>query len=149
MSPVATARKPLFEASAYIQAPIADLIPRLLHLKVGPVTRTSAPLLSRDDERPGWIVSGGPDQFDVHAGGTHVLYMDLDRERHTIGMQGHWWYRGEFTLVSEPPGTRLIHRVYNVAARGRWAVPFANRMFAGYQRRTQQGVDDLARTLSS
>jgi hypothetical protein len=152
MSMTQARRKPLFEASAYVPVPLADLIPRLVRLEAGPVNPTTAPILAGSgsgvEDRAGWTISGGPDVFDVHANGVHMLQMDIDRDRHTIGMQGHWWYRGEYALVAEPPGTRLVHRVYNVAERGRWAVPLANRMFAGYREKTQQAVDAMAASLT-
>ncbi len=56
-------------------------------------------------------------------------------------MQGGWWYRGEYTAEHHPEGTRVVHRVYNVAERGRWAVPLANKLFIGYRARLAQGLD--------
>jgi hypothetical protein len=136
--------KPLFEASAYVPAPLEDLIPQILHLEPGPVTPATAPYLAGGVDRAGWTVSGGPEKFDVYAGGTHLLYVDVNRTTNTIGMQGHWWYRGEYSLVAEPPGCRVTYRVFNVAPRGRWAVPLANRLFIGYQATVQKSVDDFA-----
>ncbi|MEV0679303.1 hypothetical protein AB0I60_22555 [Actinosynnema sp. NPDC050436] len=55
-------------------------------------------------------------------------------------VQGGWWYRGEYHAEDHPRGTRVVHRVYNVARRGRWAVPPANRLFLGYRARLAQGM---------
>lgn len=136
--------KPLFEASAYVPRPVEELVPLVLHLEPGPVTPATAPYLAGDEAKPGWTVSGGPGKFDVYASGTHLLYVDVDRRTNTIGMQGHWWYRGEYSLTAEPPGTRVTYRVFNVAPRGRWAVPLANRLFIGYPAVMQQAVDAFA-----
>ncbi|GAA3143904.1 hypothetical protein [Nonomuraea roseoviolacea] len=54
-----------------------------------------------------------------------------------IALQGGWWYRGEWTLAPVAEGTRLTHRVYNVATSLRWGVPLANRFFLGYDRTTR------------
>ncbi|CCH31560.1 hypothetical protein ABZ816_04690 [Actinosynnema sp. NPDC047251] len=55
-------------------------------------------------------------------------------------VQGGWWYRGEFVTEPHPRGTRVVHRVHNVATRGRWAVPLANRLFIGYRANLARGL---------
>ena len=61
-------------------------------------------------------------------------------------MQGGWWYRGESTAEPHPDGTRVVHRVFNVARKGRWAVPLANKMFIGYRANLTAGmVGELGR----
>lgn len=52
---------------------------------------------------------------------------------HLVAYQGGWWYRGEWSVEPHPQGTRVVHRVFNVATWGRWGVPLANRFFIGYQ----------------
>ncbi|MGW0810475.1 hypothetical protein [Nonomuraea sp. NPDC002799] len=65
---------------------------------------------------------------------------------HTFAYQGGWWYRGEWSVAPHPEGTRVVHRVYNVAQRLRWGVPLANRLFIGFEENTRQGfADGLAR----
>lgn len=59
-----------------------------------------------------------------------------------IAYQGGWWYRGEWSVEPHPQGTRVIHRVFNVAARGRWAVPLANRLFIGSQAAVEKACDE-------
>ncbi|MET7459124.1 hypothetical protein [Nonomuraea sp. NPDC005501] len=54
-----------------------------------------------------------------------------------IALQGGWWYRGEWTFVAHLGGTRLTHRVYDVATSLRWGVRLANRFFIGYDRNTR------------
>jgi hypothetical protein len=65
----------------------------------------------------------------------------------TAAIQGGWWYRGEWTARARGDTSVLVHRVRNVAARGAWAVPLANRLFLGFRARCQQGVDELARRI--
>jgi hypothetical protein len=62
---------------------------------------------------------------------------EADRARGLIVAQGGWWYRGEYHLSEDPAGTLVTHRVYNVASRGRWAVPLANRLFLGFRGRVR------------
>ncbi|MFC0434895.1 hypothetical protein [Kutzneria buriramensis] len=140
---------PLFEVSAPISAPAAEVAPRVLRVAPGPVGPDNVGIIAAGEARAGRVVSGGPDRFDIHAGGQHLLYVDVDRDTNTIGIQGHWWYRGTYTVVPEATGSRLVHRVYNVAERLRWGVPLANRMFIGYRAHLQESVDALAKALYS
>jgi hypothetical protein len=55
-------------------------------------------------------------------------------------VQGGWWYRGETIAEPHAGGSRVVHRVFNVARKGRWAVPLANRMFIGYRANLQAGM---------
>ncbi|MFG2071773.1 hypothetical protein [Nonomuraea maritima] len=57
---------------------------------------------------------------------------------HTVAYQGGWWYRGEWSVEPDVEGTRVVHRVYNVAQRLRWGVPVANRFFIGFAARTRE-----------
>jgi hypothetical protein len=72
-------------------------------------------------------------------------HVEVDHMPGTVGIQGHWWYRGEFSVTETAEGTRLVQRVFNIARRGAWAVPLANRFFVGYREQLQQGTDELAR----
>ncbi|NUP66758.1 MAG: hypothetical protein HOW71_31805 [Nonomuraea sp.] len=56
---------------------------------------------------------------------------------HTISVQGGWWYRGEWSVEPHSKGALLVHRVFNVAQRARWAVPLANRLFIGLAENTR------------
>ncbi|MEJ3655246.1 hypothetical protein WEH80_19955 [Actinomycetes bacterium KLBMP 9759] len=62
-----------------------------------------------------------------------------------VGMQGGWWYRGEYTAERLGGEVRLVHRVFTIAKQGWWAPALANRLFIGYRAALQRGTDDLAR----
>jgi hypothetical protein len=64
-----------------------------------------------------------------------------------VGVQGHWWYRGEVSASESNGQTLVTYRVYNIARRGAWAVPLANRLFIGYDRVVRQAAVDLARAI--
>ncbi|MFG1708507.1 hypothetical protein ACFLIM_35440 [Nonomuraea sp. M3C6] len=65
---------------------------------------------------------------------------------HTLAYQGGWWYRGEWSVTAHPEGTRVVHRVYDVAEWMRWGVPLANRFFIGFPKRTREAfAEGLAR----
>lgn len=73
---------------------------------------------------------------------------EVDAERRFAAQQGGWWYRGEYTVEDDPAGARVTHRVYNVASRGRWAVPLANRFFVGFAERVREGFDRMMGNLT-
>ncbi|WP_246037659.1 hypothetical protein [Saccharothrix texasensis] len=79
------------------------------------------------------------------AGGGRV---EVDRARRTVAVQGGWWYRGEYQVEATADGARLTHRVRNVARRGRWAVPLANRLFIGYRARTERNFAAFVASLA-
>ncbi|MFI5909250.1 hypothetical protein [Dactylosporangium sp. NPDC051541] len=111
--------KLLFEASAPVAAPVERVRPLI------------------DD---GWVVSAflGPERR---------AYVDVDHRPGVAGFQGHWWYRGE--ISAEPAGehSTVVYRVYNIAARGAWAVPLANRLFIGYRRQVRDSAARLAQQI--
>lgn len=73
---------------------------------------------------------------------------EVDAERRFVAQQGGWWYRGEYTVEGDPAGSRVTHRVYNVASRGRWAVPLANRFFLGFRARVREAFDRMLEDLT-
>lgn len=116
--------KLLFEASAPVRAPLATVRGLI------------------DD---GWMLKaffdGRPDALS---------YVDVDHADGVVGFQGHWWYRGEIAATEGPSGqTVLTYRVFNIAKRGAWAVPLANRMFIGYDRTVRDGVAGLAEAVDA
>jgi len=79
--------------------------------------------------------------------GDYLPNVEVDRPRRTVAMQGGWWYRGEYTVDEDPAGSRVTHRVYNVATRGRWGVPLANRFFLGYRDKVRAGFAEFLESL--
>jgi hypothetical protein len=77
------------------------------------------------------------------------LTVEKDLVKGFFSIQGGWWYRGEYQLAEVPGGTRITHRVLNVAQRGRWAVPLANKMFIGFKEQTDEGFRAFAAHISS
>ena len=73
---------------------------------------------------------------------------EIDRERRLVALQGGWWYRGEYLVTPTATGSTVTHRVRNVAERGRWAVPLANRMFIGYRERTERNFAEFIASLA-
>ncbi|MFF0573308.1 hypothetical protein ACFY19_16030 [Streptosporangium saharense] len=122
----------LYEISGVVEAP-PDRVGRLiLTVRPGPVGQDNAWLFAEH----GGTVEGGPGRFVLR---TPAHAMTVEVTDTTLAAQGGWWYRGEHTVEPHPEGTLLVHRVFNVAERRRWAVPLANRFFAGFGDRTRDG----------
>ncbi|MEU1877588.1 hypothetical protein ABZ470_09750 [Streptosporangium sp. NPDC020072] len=154
-------RAPLCEVAGVVEAP-PDRVGRLiLTVGPGPVGRDNAWLYASNEGTVepyggtaapygGTVASyagtaeGGPRRFTLRAP-AHTMTIEVTGA--TLAVQDGWWYRGEHTVEPHPEGTLLIHRVFNVAEQGRWAVPLANRFFAGLGDRTRNGFAEGLRRL--
>lgn len=105
-----------------------------LHAMVeAPPDRVAALLL---DVRPGGAsplaVSGvvaetdSSDEFEVVQDGSRVT-VSVDRAARSVSLQGEWWYRGVTSVEPDPAGSRVVHRIFNVAQGHGWAVRFVSR----------------------
>jgi len=76
-------------------------------------------------------------------GSGYLATIEVDPKKHSLAVQGNWWYRGVYTVRACPSGSLIEYRVHNVAVRGRWVVPLM-------QRRLPQQMDrDLAALLQT
>lgn len=109
--------RPLASASAVIARPLEAVAEYVLRVAPGPLAPTNAPLLSLTSE-PTMTLSGGPDRFEARLPGVHSddssVTVEVDRGRRMLTVQGQWWYRGEYTLDSDPAGTRLTYTIFNL-----------------------------------
>ncbi|WP_214415667.1 hypothetical protein [Sphaerisporangium fuscum] len=117
----------LYEVTGVIEAPVERVAELLLAVRPGPIGPDNLWLLHG---RHGGTLSGGPERFTVQLTG-HAMTVEVGAR--SLAMQGGWWYRGEFHIQPHPDGTRLVHRVLNVAKEAHWAVAGANRFFIGYR----------------
>ena len=113
--------KLLFEASAPVRAPLAE-VRRLIDV--------------------GWVL-------EAVLGEAGRAYVDVDHRDGVVGFQGHWWYRGEISASASGGSTVVTYRVFNVARRGAWAVPLANRLFIGYAAAVGETAAGLAGAIES
>jgi hypothetical protein len=44
-----------------------------------------------------------------------LVKIDVDKQRHSIAIEGQWWYRGIHTAEPHQKGSRLVYSVYNIA----------------------------------
>lgn len=143
-------RRPIAEASEVIHVPLERVLDLVLTVHPGPAAAGNLWLLSgAETPSDAMRVSGGPVRFDVHSGQQHVLYVDVDRDKRTVGVQGHWWYRGEYTFDPDPAGTRMTVRVLNVAPGPALPVKLANKFFVGYEEKNRQAARDGARRIET
>jgi len=78
------------------------------------------------------LLAVGPGSTDA---GSYTPTVEVDRTRHTLAVQGHWWYRGVYTVREHPRGSLVEYRVHNIANRGRWMVPLMQRRLPDQMRR--------------
>lgn len=65
----------------------------------------------------------------------HTITVEVDQHRHTLAIQGRWWYRGVYAVRECPRGSLIEYRVHNIATQGRWAVPLMQRRLPHQMRR--------------
>ncbi|MGX6606911.1 hypothetical protein ACWKSP_33010 [Micromonosporaceae bacterium Da 78-11] len=108
----------LLELRAIIEAPPDRVAEVLLDVRPGgrsPIV-TSGEI---DDSEPG-------DEFVVVRDGSR-LTVTVDRAGRSVAQQGEWWYLGVTTVEPDPRGSRVVHRIFNVAPKHGWAVRFVSR----------------------
>ena len=66
------------------------------------------------------------DEFVVIKDGSR-LSVTVDRAARSVSLQGEWWYRGVTTVEPDPRGSRVVHRIFDVASGHGWAVRFVSR----------------------
>lgn len=66
------------------------------------------------------------DDFVVVKDGSRMT-VSVDRAARSVALQGEWWYRGVTSVEPDPRGSRVVHRIFNVAQGNGWAVRFVSR----------------------
>ncbi|MCU7726779.1 hypothetical protein ODJ79_23870 [Actinoplanes sp. KI2] len=108
----------LLELHGVIEAPPDRVAEVLLDVRPG----GRSPIAAR-----GELAETDPgDDFVVTRDGSR-LTVSVDRARRTVALQGEWWYRGVTSVEADPRGSRVVHRIFNVAPSHGWAVRFVSR----------------------
>jgi hypothetical protein len=130
--------------SGIVEAPIERVVELLLN--------GDARLLLSANQSRKLVLRGGPDYF-IATFGEHIDASSLkdsqdvaiDRVNNRFVIQGHWWYRGVYTIEPHKRGSLLVYRVYNVASYLRWAVPV---MQSGLPSQMNEGMQQLLTAVS-
>jgi hypothetical protein len=72
--------------------------------------------------------------------------VDVDPTTDTLGLQGQFWYRGEYTFTPHPGGTEIAYRIKNVSGQPDTIIRLWQRRLL---RRQQHDLDTLAAALPS
>lgn len=81
--------------------------------------------------------------------GEGAARLEIDAPHRRYAVEGGWWYRGEYSVVSAGPGRSSITlRVFDVAQRLAWGVALANRGFVGFAARTREDFETLLAELA-
>jgi hypothetical protein len=120
----------------------------------GEVPGTDSEVTVADGEVTG--TDGDRDTFEVVRDGSRMT-VTVDRGRREVALQGEWWYRGVTSVEPHPLGSRVIHRIFNVAQGNGWAVRFvargplnaAPRSFADVVRRIGEQLGVPARVVDN
>jgi hypothetical protein len=108
----------LLALHALVEAPPDQVAGLLLDVRPG----------GRSPLATGGLVAGSDtgDEFVVDQDGSR-LTVTVDRAGRSVALQGEWWYRGVTSVEPDPRGSRVVHRIFNVAQGRGWAVRFVSR----------------------
>src|SRR5439155_3722729 len=118
-------------ATGVVEAPVHAVFAALLAVGPAPIARHD-PARNTDAHAD----SDGVLRYPAPIGDpAYTVTVEVDPNRHTLAIQGHWWYRGVYTVRECPRGSLVEYRVHNIATRGRWAVPLMQRRLPHHMRR--------------
>jgi hypothetical protein len=76
--------------------------------------------------RNGTIEQEDGGEFVLNLNGSQ-LTVRVDRDARSVTQQGEFWYRGVTRVEPDPRGSQVVHEIFNVAQRNRWASRFLAR----------------------
>src|SRR5947209_466539 len=114
----------LWSAAGVVEAPVDDVADLVLRAEAGEVAPDSC-ILPLTQASPGLVLTDGPVRFGVVPRGLSAptMFIEIDRPRRTLAVEGRWWFRGVYSLEPHPSGTLVVYRVYDIARTARWLVP--------------------------
>jgi len=114
----------LWSAAGVVEAPVGDVADLVLRAAAGEMDRDSWVLQHTQDNNRGLVLRGGPTRFGVVPRGLSAptMFIEVDRPRRTLIVEGRWWFRGVYSLAPHPNGTLVVYRVYDIACTARWLV---------------------------
>jgi hypothetical protein len=114
----------LWTAAGVVEAPVGEVTGLVLRAEAGEVDPDSC-ILPHTQVSPGLVLTGGPVRFGVVPRGLSapIMFIEVDRQRQTLAVEGRWWFRGVYCFEPHPDGTLVVYRVYDIARTWRWLVP--------------------------
>ncbi len=137
----------LWTATGVVEAPLDDVADLVLRAEAGEVA-SERWFVPHVPVGAGLALTGGPVRFGVLPHGLSVptSYIEVDRARRTLAVEGRWWFRGVYAFEAHPNGTLVTYRVYDMARTARWAVPLLllqNRLSGSFNGRTVDSQEGL------
>ena len=133
--------KPNWSVSGVVEAPVEQVWPLLLDS-----------FSSVGVDRKAVEAYRGPQPYVTFIGkpGNGKITIEVDQVRHSILIQGEWWYRGVQMVEPHPRGSLITYSVYNIAPGiGWWAAQLVQgRENAGKMKgQLQAGLDAIRKHL--
>ena len=97
-----------------------------------------------DRIRPLMTAQTAPVLLGLDRGAATTVSVDVDPTTDTLGLQGQFWYRGEYTFTAHPRGTEIAYRIKNVSGQPDVIIRLWQRRIL---RRQQHDLDALAAAL--
>ncbi|MEP6987209.1 MAG: hypothetical protein ABI970_16500 [Chloroflexota bacterium] len=135
------ALKPSWTVSGVVEAPVEKVWPLLLD-SFSSVGVDRKAVESYSGQQPYVIYIGKP--------GNGKITVEVDKVKHSILIQGEWWYRGVHTVTPHLRGSLITYNVYNIAPGiGWWAAQWVQgrENARGMKGQLQAGLDAIGKQL--
>jgi len=105
--------------SGIVEAPVEAVADVLCAIQAGPASDHNGIVLATGGLAAYGeiVISGGPRHFTATVGKPPVtsVEVDVDRQHRRVAVQGHFWYRGIYTVEPHERGSQIVYRVENIA----------------------------------
>jgi hypothetical protein len=130
------AQRPDWTARGVVEAPADQVAGTLLDVRTGVAGDGNALVLTAGElaQSGPVVLRGGPRTFTADIGEEHgtSVRVEVDPDRRSLTIEGHWWYRGVYTVEPHERGSLITYRVYNIAPGfTRWMATLLNLRQAG------------------
>jgi hypothetical protein len=125
-------RTPDWSAHGIVEASPDKVARILLRVHPGPASRDNGLVLMAGDlsQLGRAVISGSPPRFTAKIGGPDAatsVSVEVDPDGQSVTVEGHWWYRGTYSVKPHQQGSQVSYDVYNIAAGGtRWLARLTN-----------------------
>jgi hypothetical protein len=100
-------KQPQWAVSGVVEASVEKVWESLIDVTPGLTAIDKEMIAYHNEAQPFTITVGKPLEGRMK--------IEVDRNLHSVAIEGEWWYRGVHTVKSHPKGSLVTYEVYNIA----------------------------------
>jgi hypothetical protein len=133
-------KKAQWSVSGIVEAPVDKVWEALVDVTPGLPPTVKDAIAHQDETRPFTTTVGKP--------GESRIKIEVEKQQHSIAIEGEWWYRGVYSVETHQKGSLLVYSVYNIAPGStRWMAQLVQG--PQHARTMNQQLEDLLKTIGS